>query len=122
MKIFASPLLSLLLLLAAQPAAGEESGETKGLGRLFLTPQQRQALDQQRLRDPVDGGEQRFTINGEVRRSGGGATRWINGQPDWSASAPLPQVPVGDSFDPATGSHQPLIGGGRISIQRTPPP
>ena len=109
MKIIASLLLPLL---AAMPAA---AGEAE-LGRLFLTPQQRQALDQQRLRDPGDSGERHFTLSGEVRRSGGGATRWINGQADWSGSAPPPQVPVGDSFDPTTGAHQPLLGSGQITI------
>ncbi|MCL2345968.1 MAG: hypothetical protein FWC58_08975 [Desulfobulbus sp.] len=113
MKIIAA----LLLLLAAVPAVSEETG----LGRLFLTPQQRQAIDQQRLRDPGEGDEQRLTFSGEIRRSGGSATRWINGRPDWSGSAPRPKVPVGDSFDPATGSHQPLLDGGRIVINPRQP-
>ncbi len=102
----------LLLLAAAVPAVGEEAD----LGRLFLTPQQRQALDQQRLRAPGDDGQRRLTVTGEIRRSGGGTTRWINGQPDWSGSAPPPPVPVGDSFDPVTGARQPLLGNGRIII------
>ncbi|MDR0775687.1 MAG: hypothetical protein LBE81_03490 [Azonexus sp.] len=119
MKIIAS---LLLFLLAATLAVGEESGETSDLGRLFLTPQQRQILDQQRLRDPNEGGERRVTVSGEVRRSGGATTRWINGQADWSGTGPRPKVPVGDSFDPATGSHQPLLDSGQITIKRTAPP
>lgn len=118
MKIIAS---LLLLILATTPATGEESGETSGLGRLFLTPQQRQALDQQRLRDPSDSSERRVTVSGEVRRSGGGTTRWINGQADWSGTTPPPKVPVGDSFDPNTGSHQPLLDGGRIIVNPRQP-
>ncbi|MDR1996299.1 hypothetical protein [Azonexus sp.] len=114
MKIIAS---LLLLLLATIPAAGEEAG----LGRLFLTPQQRQALDQQRLRGPGDGGERHLTVNGEVRRSGGGTTRWINGQADWSGTGPRPKVPVGDSFDPSTGAHQPLLDGGHIVVNPRQP-
>lgn len=101
-----------LLLAAAAPAIGDEAS----LGRLFLTPQQRQALDQQRLRAPGDDGMRRLTVTGEIRRSGGSTTRWINGQPDWSGNTPLPPVPVGDSFDPATGARQPLLGGGRITV------
>lgn len=107
------------LLLAALPLlAGPAAAEPEALGRLFLTPQQRQALDRQRLRSPAEGSERGLTVNGEVRRSNGGSTRWINGQVQSGTTAPAPQVPVGDSFDPVTGERQPLLGGGRI--QATP--
>ncbi|HEX6734776.1 MAG TPA: hypothetical protein VF096_08175 [Azonexus sp.] len=110
----AAPLLVLLVL-----AAGPAAAEPEPLGRLFLTPQQRQALDRQRLRAPSIGSEGGLTVNGEVRSSSGGRTRWVNGQADWRGTAPPPRLPVGDSIDPATGEHQPLLGGGRIAV---PPP
>jgi hypothetical protein len=115
MKII-TPLL-LPFLLAAFPARAEEAA----LGRLFLTPQQRQALDQQRYRAPGDNREHHLTVNGEVRRSGGGSTRWINGQAGWNSNAPQPKVPVGDSYDPATGNRQPLLDGGRIIVNPRQP-
>jgi hypothetical protein len=106
-------LAPLLLLAIAAPATAADSGN---LGRLFLTPQQRQALDQERLRDPGADGWQRLTVSGEIRRSGQPTTRWINGRPDWRNTTPPPPVPVGDSFDPITGARQPLLGNGHISV------
>ncbi|MCL2525138.1 MAG: hypothetical protein FWF20_04270 [Betaproteobacteria bacterium] len=103
-----------LLLLATVPASGEETG----LGRLLLTPQQRQALDQQRFATPSDSGERRLTVNGEIRRSSGGTIRWINGRSDWDGGAPPPALPVGDSFNPRTGARQPLLDNGEIVVPR----
>ncbi|KAB2928175.1 MAG: hypothetical protein F9K30_01760 [Dechloromonas sp.] len=100
-------------LLSILPAA---QAEPEPLGRLFLTPQQRQTLDRLRLQDPGSGNQRAFTLNGEVRRSGGSSTRWINGQADWSGNAAAPSVPVGDSYDPDSGERQSLLGGGRIHI------
>jgi hypothetical protein len=113
------PALLLLLLLAA-PAPSWAQQEP--LGRLFLTPQQRAALDRQRLLNPgfspnATEGEASQTINGEVRRSHGHATRWINGQAVWDDSVPVPRVPVGDTFHPETGERESLLGGGRIIIK-----
>src|SRR5574343_1470853 len=73
------------------------------LGRLFLTPQQRAKLDQQRLRNPEQlpdpaGSEASQTFNGEVRSSNGRHTRWINGEADWNGTAAPPRVPVGDTY------------------------
>ncbi|MDR2188860.1 MAG: hypothetical protein LBE62_12560 [Azonexus sp.] len=104
----------LLFLAVIAPASGEPR-----LGRLFLTPEARQALDQQRLRDPGSDAGQRLTINGEIRRAGRPTMRWINGHPDWQGQATPPPAPVGDSFDPVSGERQPLLGGGRITV--TPP-
>lgn len=97
-------------------APGLAQAEPEALGRLFLSPQERQALDRQRLQEPGSGSQRGLTVNGEVRRSGGSKTRWINGQADWQGIAPAPALPVGDSFDPNTGERQPLLGGGRIVI------
>ena len=89
----------------------------KPLGRLFTTPQQRSALDRERLlgqsqRSSLDS-EASYIFNGEVRRSSGNNTRWINGEPQPAASG-SPGVPAGDTFHPATGEHESLLGDGRI--------
>lgn len=116
------PLLLLLLALTLNPAWAQ----TEPLGRLFFTPQQRAALDHQRALNRsfvpnanID--ENSLTINGEVRRSSGHSTRWINGEADWNGEMPRPGVPVGDTFHPGTGEHQRLLGEGRIII-RAPRP
>lgn len=107
-------LLLILGLLAAIPPTA--NAENEALGRLFLTPQERQELDRQRLQDPANGQRGGLTVNGEIRSSSGKRTRWINGQADWQGIAPTPKLPVGDSVDPNTGERQPLLGGGRIQI------
>lgn len=108
--------MSALLLATLGLFAGPAAAEPAALGRLFLTPQQRQALDRQRLQAPVDTGQRTLTINGEVRSGSGGGTRWINGQADWDGTAAAPRLPVGDRIDPLTGERQPLLGGGRIVV------
>jgi hypothetical protein len=110
---------ALLLLLAALPTWPQ--GEP--LGRLFTTPQQRSALDRERLlgqsqRSSLDG-ETSYTFNGEVRRSSGNNTHWINGEPQTAATRP--GIPPGDSFHPATGEHESVLGDGTIVIKRKPP-
>lgn len=110
--------LLLLLALAASPAWPH--GET--LGRLFFSPQQRAVLDRERQlgisqRPTGVDGDASYTFNGEVRRSTGKNTRWINGEPQ-TASGRSPGVPAGDTFHPTTGEHESLLGGGRIIIKR----
>lgn len=54
------------------------------LGRLFFTPRQREDMDRRRLtnaRESVVTVESVLTVNGQVSRSGGPATTWINGVP-----------------------------------------
>lgn len=106
-----------LLALALCLTIPQAIGDTEPLGRLFLTPQQRQELD--RLRQQEAGSDNRgsLTVNGEVRSSSGSRTRWINGQADWQGIGPAPAVPVGDSIDPVTGERRPLLGDGRIQAQ-----
>ena len=65
----------------SRPAAGAEE-----LGRLFLTPQQRQELERRRATNTQAAAaavtsENLITINGRVSRSSGKSTTWINGQP-----------------------------------------
>lgn len=92
------------------------------MGRLFFTPQQRTEMDRQRLLNPgansgaVDN-ETSQTFNGEVRRSNGRSTRWINGEARWNDSASTPRVPIGDTFHPGTGERDSLLGDGRIIVK-----
>jgi hypothetical protein len=109
------------LLLVAATAAGAQS---EPLGRLFMTPQQRSALDRERLlglnqRQSELDSEASYTYNGEVRRSSGRNTRWINGEAQPGATG-SPQIPAGDTFHPATGEHDSVLGDGRIVIKRQP--
>ena len=56
------------------------------LGRLFLTPQQRVDLDKRRQANTVEAEvvvESTVTLNGQVTRSSGKTTVWINGVPQY---------------------------------------
>ncbi|TXF12862.1 hypothetical protein [Pelomicrobium methylotrophicum] len=66
------PVLLLLLLAFALGARAADP-----LGRLFFTPEQREALERKRPQaaPPTTG----ITVNGLVQRSDGKATVWING-------------------------------------------
>lgn len=116
------PAALLLLVMITTPSLADPAP----LGRLFLEPQQRSKLDIQRQRNPgflpnAGDDEVRQTINGEVRSSNGRRTRWINGEANWDGTAPPPRVPIGDTFNPATGQRESLIGDGRIRIKRGSP-
>src|SRR5437899_11002999 len=72
-----------LLGLAAGPAAAQEI-----LGRLFFTEQQRQDLDRRRqanIQETAVVVESFVTVNGQVSRSSGRSTTWINGVPQENA-------------------------------------
>lgn len=112
----------LLILVLGLIAPGAAWAQTEPLGRLFMTPQQRAALDRQRLLNPgfrpdVMESDASQTLNGEVRRSNGRTTRWINGEARWNDTTPPPRVPVGDTFHPATGERESLLGEGRIIVR-----
>jgi len=116
-----SPARLIVLLLLAS-ATTPSLAEQPALGRLFLDPQQRARLDAQRQRNPgflpnAGDGEVSQTINGEVRSSNGRHTRWINGEANWDGTAQAPRVPVGDTFNPATGERESLLRGGTITIK-----
>lgn len=112
------PYTVLLALLTSQVAIAQDAA----LGRLFMTPAQRATLDRQRLHNPnqrqgqpeMEGSQ---TFNGEVWRSDGRNTRWINGETNWEKSPAKPRIPVGDTLHPESGEHQSLIGNGRIIVK-----
>jgi len=86
-----------LLACAAAPAAGAE------LGRLFYTPQQRQDLDRRRqanIQESAVTADSFLTINGQVSRSNGKNTVWINGVPQETSRRPADparvSVPAGE--------------------------
>jgi hypothetical protein len=119
------------------PAAAQE------LGRLFLTPERRQALDRQRESPIVEHREHRefiedsaLTIDGVVTRSGGGRTVWINGVAHDGGEVPVTpgranpgrivvhtpdgfdaEAGVGDTVDQKSGETADLLGDGRIQVK-----
>ncbi len=110
--------IAALLLCCSLPAWPQ----SESLGRLFFTPQQRAALDRQRQQGTtanthVDQ-QASYTLNGEVRRSSGRNTRWVNGEAQTGAGTP--RGIIGDTYHPASGERESLLGGGNITVQRTP--
>jgi len=89
---------ALLFALAADSAAAAEN-----LGRLFFTPQQRQDLDRRRqanIQESAATANSQVTVNGQVSRSHGKNTVWINGVPQENTRRPSDptrvSVPAGE--------------------------
>lgn len=110
------------------PAVADE------LGRLFFTPQERRELDRRRASNIVERGEapaveSLVTVNGQVTRSSGKTTTWINGvahddtyrgrDPARVAvergGARVP-VKVGETLDRSRGTVRDALEGGEIRI------
>ena len=127
-----------LLGLGALPAAAQEN-----LGRLFLLPQQRQELDRRRqanIQEAAAVTESLVTVNGQVSRSSGRTTIWLNGVPQDSARKPqdparvaLPgaegqpsvNLKIGQTLDKVRGEVRDPVAGGKIltpSKRREPRP
>jgi hypothetical protein len=133
-------LAALLLAVSALLPAGAAADD--GLGRLFFTPEKREQLDRQRARNALDAVARdespQIVINGQVRRSSGRHTTWINGQPQASGDAasgvaarPDPRVPgravvkagdtpqvsvkIGNTLNRGTQESQEVIGDGTIA-------
>jgi len=116
-----------LLGVAAGPVVAQEN-----LGRLFFTEQQRQDLDRRRqanIREAAVVVESSVTVNGQVSRSSGRSTTWLNGVPQDNARRPLdparvtlpggegaPSVnlKIGQTLDKVRGEVRDPVGGGRI--------
>ena len=133
-------LAALLLLVPAGQAAAQE------LGRLFFTPEQRDALDARRkarLPDkPAASAPSPTTrIDGYVQRSRGKSTVWVNGEavPDGTQPEGLRlrrgtdasrvtvttgedgrrrEMRVGETLDRATGGVKDVVGDGEVRIER----
>ena len=131
------PLLALLAL--SEPIPAQEPP-----GRLFFTPEQRQALDarrRSRLPDrpsaPVVSPSTR--LDGYVQRNNGKSTVWVNGEalPESATEAPRigssgrvtvnvesgarTSLRPGETLDRGTGEVKDVLGNGQITIQRKEP-
>ena len=134
----ASLFLAGLLGLAAGSAAAQER-----LGRLFLAPQQREELDRRRqanIQEAAVVADSFVTVNGQVSRSSGKSTTWINGVPQESTRKPQdparvtlrgaegePSVSlkIGQTLDKVRGEVRDPVAGGKIltpSQRRAPRP
>jgi|SRR6267142_5793012 len=137
------PLLASVILLAV---AGNSAAAAENLGRLFFTPQQRQDLDRRRqanIQESAVTVNNSLTVNGQVSRSHGKTTVWINGVPQESTRRPLDparvslpsgqgdtaessvNVKIGQTLDKVRGKVKDPIEGGKIltpSEKRTPRP
>lgn len=140
--------LLLALGLVAAPALAQQPAQQPApepLGRLFLTPEKRELLDRQRavnaLESQAASEEPQILINGQVRRSTGKRTTWINGQaqndtetrtgvvahPDArgaervmieSSEDPRASVKVGESLNRSTQETASPLGDGRIVVHK----
>ena len=119
-----------MLACVAAPAAAEE------LGRLFLTPQQRQDLDRRRATNRAEEEapqikEGPLTLEGHVQRSSGKTATWINGVPQYdshdsrdpavvtvvpNAGEPGVKLKVGEIYERTSGEVRDGLGGGEISV------
>lgn len=132
------PMAVVLLGLAGAAApAGAES-----LGRLFLTPERRMALERQRQLNIMETQQQviegaTLTVSGVVRRSGGASAAWVNGAPaekaagmrieidrnnpgntTLTAGEDLPaSLKVGETINRSTRETTSGLGGGRIVVK-----
>jgi hypothetical protein len=115
------------------------------LGRLFFTPEQRQALDARRRARVPDRPSAPVvtspttTLDGYVRRGNGKSTVWVNGDPLPESAPEAPRVGPGsatvnvgesgaraalrpgESLDRSTGEVKDVLGDGEIRIQRHTP-
>ncbi len=119
--------VAFLLLLWAGPAAAQEI-----LGRLFFTEQQRQDLDRRRqanIQETAVVVESTVTVNGQVSRSSGRSTTWINGIPQENVrrphdparvtlpggeGAPSVNLKIGQTLDKVRGEIRDPVAGGSI--------
>jgi hypothetical protein len=126
----ASLFLAGLLGLAAGPAAAQQN-----LGRLFLTPQQREDLDRRRqanIQEAAVVADSFVTVNGQVSRSSGKSTTWINGVPQESSrrpqdparvalpgaeGAPSVNLTIGQTLDKVRGGIKDELGNGQIVVK-----
>lgn len=139
MNLFTATALAAGLVFTALPASAEP------LGRLFLTPERRAALERQRqlniqeTQQVIEGAT--LSVSGVVKRSSGKTTTWVNGTPqDDSSSATGVHVEidranparttvvageespaslkVGESINRATRETTSGVGDGRIIVKR----
>jgi hypothetical protein len=132
-------LLALLAAVLRAPLAAAAEGPAQGLGRLFFTPQQRQDLDRRRAANIQETAavvqESTLTVEGQVSRSSGKTTTWINRVPQHDthrgadpAQVTLPTaegqpevtLKVGQTHDNVRGEVRDGLGGGQLKVQKSP--
>lgn len=107
--------------LAATPAVSAD----QGLGRLFHSAEKREQLDRQRAHNTLESRTATegplLVINGQVRRSTGRHTTWINGQPQNEgdmrtgiATRPAAGAPGHVVIEPANAPRQATVRVGEI--------
>jgi hypothetical protein len=131
-------LVSLALMLACVAAPAAAAAEE--LGRLFLTPQQRQDLDRRRATNRAEEEapqikEGPLTLEGHVQRSSGKTATWINGVPQYDSDAghdpdrvmvvpnagePGVSLKVGQIYERMSGEVREDLNGGAISVGKSP--
>jgi hypothetical protein len=111
----------------ARPAAADD------LGRLFFTPQQRQELDRRRASNVQEKEvviESSVTVSGQVSRSSGKTTTWVNGVPQYDtysgrdpARVRLPDgtLKIGQTLDRARGEVRDGLEGGTVKVNPKAP-
>lgn len=116
------PLVLAAALLAPAAARADE------LGRLFFTPQQRQELERRRNTNEKESAtvvEPSVTVNGQVTRSSGHSTTWVNGVPQYDAYRSVDRthvrledatVKVGQTLDRTKGEVKDGLRGGTIAV------
>ena len=114
------------------------------LGRLFTTPERRESLDRQRAMNVLESQEvaedPQLLVNGQIRRSSGKRTTWINGQAQndddartgviarpgaasdrvliESGEDPKASVKVGETLNRGTQETNSPLGDGKIIVNR----
>lgn len=108
----------------------------EALGRLFLTPQQRQDLDRRRATNRAEEEtpqikEGPLTLDGHVQRSSGKTATWINGVPQYdsdsgrdptrvtvvpNAGEPGVSLKVGEVYERTSGEVRDNLNGGEITV------
>lgn len=137
-------LLCACLLLAAVPARAQQP---QTLGRLFFTPEQREALDARRRARLPDKpaavvASPTTRVDGYVKRSSGKSTLWLDGYPVRDGGNPeglrvlrggdpsrvtvivgeegrRVDMRVGQTLDRGSGEVKDPLGGGRVKIERS---
>ena len=130
----------LVLGLLSAPSAAQEP-----LGRLFYTPEQRQALDARRRARLPDRPSAPMVaspttrLDGYVRRENGKSTVFVNGEPLPETAPEAPRIGTGrvtvnvgesgaraglrpgESLDRSTGEVKDVLGNGEIQVRRGAP-
>ena len=131
---------SVLLLCLLAGVCSQPAGSAEDIGRLFLTPQQRQDLDRRRtanIQEAMVVTESTSAVQGRVLRSSGKTTTWVNRSPqhdaypdDGPASVTLSagegqadvKLKVGETYDNVRGEIRDPLAGGKIGVVRSRTP